>query len=120
MLGEMIEVSHKGFNLVSIVKNVNELKIPTLAFPDWRHLIKKWSNQLLNVRRVLVLGDFFIMIEDLMRLFESKKLRSGLWKSYIFARDKHNVDAHLEFCSSKSENACANGIMMAPRQFVFT
>lgn len=39
MLGEMIEVSHKGFNLVSIVKNVNELKSPTLAFPDWKHLI---------------------------------------------------------------------------------
>ena len=28
-----------------------------------------------------------------MRLYESKKLQSGLWKSDIFVRDKQNVDA---------------------------
>lgn len=64
----------------------------------WHFLIgnislKKWRNQILNVRRVLVLGNSLVMIEDLMRLYESKKLQSGLWKSDIFVRDKQNVDA---------------------------
>ena len=101
MLDEVISVSHKGFNFVSIVKNVHGLKVPTLTFPDWKHLIKKWRNQILNVRRVLVLGDSFVMIEDLMRLFESKKLKSGLWKSDIFVRDKQNVDAALRILQPK-------------------
>lgn len=35
------------------------------------------------------------MIEDLMRLLESKKLKSGLWKSDVFAHDKQNLDAAL-------------------------
>ena len=81
LLGEVVTVPHKGLNFVSIVKTVNGLKVPTLAFPDWKHLIKKWRNQILNVQRVLVLGISFVMIEDLMKLYESKKLQSGLWKS---------------------------------------
>ena len=93
LLGEVVTVPHKGLNFVSIVKTVNGLKVPTLAFPDWKHLIKKWRNQILNVQRVLVLGISFVMIEDLMKLYESKKLQSGLWKSDIFVCDKQNVDA---------------------------
>ena len=95
MVDEVISVSHKGFSFVSVVKNVHGLRIPTVMFPDWKHLIKKWRNQILNVRRVLVLGDSFVMIEDLMRLYEANKLKSGLWKSDIFVRDKQNVAAAL-------------------------
>ena len=64
-------------------------------FPDWKHLIKKWRNQILNVRWVLVLGNGFVMIEDLMRLYEGKKLASSLWRSNVFVRDRQNVDAAL-------------------------
>ena len=102
MVDEVISVSHKGFSFVSVVKNVHGLRIPTLTFPDWRHLIKKWRNQLLNVRRLLVLGDSFVTIEDLMRLYESKKLKSGLWKSDIFVKMWLQ---HCEFCNLKSGNA---------------
>lgn len=35
------------------------------------------------------------MIEELMQLYETKKLESGLWKSDIFVRDRQNVDAAL-------------------------
>lgn len=35
------------------------------------------------------------MIEELMRLYEAKKLESGLWKSDIFVKDRQNVDAAL-------------------------
>jgi len=44
-----------------------------------------------------VLGDSFVITEDLMRLFESKKLKSGLWKSDIYVWDKKNVDAAMVF-----------------------
>lgn len=40
-------------------------QIPTLMLPDWRHLIKKWRNQILNVRRVLALGKGVVQIEHL-------------------------------------------------------
>ena len=30
-----------------------------------------------------------------MRLYESKKLKSGLWKSDVFVKDKQNVDAAI-------------------------
>jgi len=35
------------------------------------------------------------MIKDLMRLYESKKLKSGLWKSDSFVKDKQNMAAAL-------------------------
>lgn len=94
-LHNVISIPHKGFNFVSVVEDINGLTVPTLMFPDWKHLIKKWRNQILNVRRVLVLGNGFVMIEDLMRLYEGKKLASGLWKSDVFVRDRQNVDAAL-------------------------
>ena len=71
-LHNVISIPHKGFNFVSVVEDINGLTVRTLMFPDWKHLIKKWRNQILNVRRVLVLGNGFVMIEDLMRLYEGK------------------------------------------------
>ena len=50
---------------------------------------------MLNARRILVLGNGFIMIEEQMQLYETKRLESGLWKSDIFVRDGQNVDAAL-------------------------
>jgi hypothetical protein len=67
--------------------------IPTLMFPDWRHLIKKWRNQLLNVKRLLILGDGVIQLEHLMTVFERDRMRCGLWKSDVFVKDKQNVQA---------------------------
>ena len=56
-------------------------------FPDWRHLVKKWWNQLLNVKRVLVIGNGVAQIEHLMKVFESDRITSGLWKSDVFVKD---------------------------------
>lgn len=36
---------------------------------------------------MFVIGKGFIMIEEFMRLYEVKKLESGLWKSDIFVKD---------------------------------
>lgn len=78
-----------------MVKYRDGLTVPMLMFPDWKHLIKKWRNQILNVQWILVLGNGFIMVEELMQLYEIKKLESGLWKSHIFVKDQQNVDAAL-------------------------
>ena len=90
-----ISIPHRGFDFQSVVKDIDGVPVPTLMFPDWKHLIKKWHNQILNVRRILVLGKGFVMVEELMQLYETKKLESGLWKSDIFVRDRQNVDAAL-------------------------
>ena len=61
--------------------------------PDWRHLIKKWRNQLLNTKKILLMGKNLVIMKHLMEIYETYKLESGLWKSDVFVRDKQNVDA---------------------------
>lgn len=82
-----------------MVQDVTEMdvakKIPTLTFADWRHLMKKWRSQILNVRHVLVLGKGVVQMEHLMKTYEMNRIRSGLWKSDVFVKDKENVDAAL-------------------------
>lgn len=65
-------IPHKGFNFVSVEKNFHGISFPTLMFPDWKHLLKKWRNQIVNAQHVLVLGHGFVMIEDVVRLYETK------------------------------------------------
>ena len=64
-------------------------------FPDPRHLIKKWRNQILNVRRFLVLGNDGVQLEHLMEIADcdSYKHKLGLWKTDIKVNDKQNVNA---------------------------
>ena len=47
------------------------------------------------MRRVLVLGKGVVQMEHLMKPYEMNKIRSGLWKSDVFVKDKENVDAAL-------------------------
>ena len=47
------------------------------------------------MRRVLVLGKGVVQIEHLMKTYEMNRIRSGLWKSDVFVKDKQNVDAAL-------------------------
>ena len=62
-------------------------------FPDWRHILKKWRNQLLNVKRILLMGKHIAQIEHLMKMYPEFKLECPLWKSDVYVRDKQNVDA---------------------------
>ena len=43
-LNNVISVPHKGFNFVSVVEDIHGITVPTLMFPDCKHLIKKWRN----------------------------------------------------------------------------
>ena len=45
-----VTVPYESFEYLLVVEKINNIEIPTLMFPDWRHLIKKWRNQLLNVK----------------------------------------------------------------------
>lgn len=54
-LHNVISIPHKRFNFVSVVKDIQGLTV-----------------QILNVWRVLVLGNGFLMIEDLMTRYEGK------------------------------------------------
>ena len=64
-------------------------------FPDWKFFIKKWRKSNSERSTGPCARNALIMIEDLMRLYEGKKLASGLWKSDVFVRDRQNVDAAL-------------------------
>ena len=90
-----VSIPHRGFYFVSVIKVVDGVTVPTFMFPDWKHLIKKWHNQIFKVRRILVLGKGFAKIEELMKLYETKKLEGGLWKSDIFVKVHQNVDAAI-------------------------
>ena len=114
-----ISIPHRGFHFQSVIKDIDGVAVPTLMFPDWKHLIKKWRNQILNVRRILVLGNGFVMIEELMQLYETKKLESGLWKSDIFVKDRQNVDAALRIlqpqvrkCLKETDNQRTEALRM--------
>lgn len=74
---------------------ITEHNIVQCPFPDPRHLIKKWRNQILNVRRLLILGSYSVQLEHLMEIADSElyKHRLGLWKTDIKVNDKQNVNA---------------------------
>lgn len=66
-------------------------------FPDPRHLLKKWRNQILNIRRLLILGDRLVQLENLMELADKEEFKHtlGLWKTDIRVNDKQNVNAAI-------------------------
>lgn len=94
-LHNVISIPHKGFNFVSVVEDIYGLTVPTVIFPDWKYFIKKWRKSNSERSTGPCARNALIMIEDLMRLYEGKKLASGLWKSDVFVRDRQSVDAAL-------------------------
>jgi hypothetical protein len=98
---DIITIAYESFDFVSVISKINldsdevPTNVPSIMFLDWRHLIKQWRNQLLNVKRILVLGDRFVQLEHLMKTYEMYKIEYGLWKSDVFVKDKQNVNAAL-------------------------
>ena len=72
-----IAIPHRTFTYCSVLDSVGGEK-PQLMFPVWKHLFKKWRNQPLNVKRMLIIGNYFPQIEYLMLFYEKYKLLSGL------------------------------------------
>ncbi len=76
-----------------------------LQFPDSLHIIKKLRNQLLNMKRLLLIGKDLIMLEHLRDMWHSNdalKLESNLWNTDIYVSDKQNVDAALRMFSENT------------------
>ena len=91
---EQITLDYKGFDFAARTFQTEDCRTcKTMMFPDWRHILKKWRNQLLNVKRILLMGSNIAQIEHLMQTYLSFKLECGLWKSDVYVRDKQNVDA---------------------------
>jgi len=103
-----VTIPYESFEYVSVVERMNDIEIPTLMFSDWRHLIKKWRNQLLNVKRILVLGDQVIQLEHLIKTYDTHKLVSGLWKSDILVKDRQNVKAATRILESTVQQCMAS------------
>ena len=93
--GQQLTLSYPTFNFAATLNMYDNEAIPSIMFPDWRHLFKKWRNQLLNMRKLLLLGKHVVQIEHLIQIYEPYKLDSGLWKSDVYVRDKQNVDAAI-------------------------
>lgn len=52
-----ITIDYKGFDFAADMSwAVNGRACKMLMFPDWQHFLKKWRNQLLNVKRILLMG----------------------------------------------------------------
>lgn len=100
-----ITLDYEGFDFGGEIKRIDGHLTATVMQPDWKHLIKKWRNQLLNTRKILIMGDTVVLLEYLMEIYETFKLESGLWKSDVFVRDKQNVDAAIRILQPKV-NAC--------------
>ena len=96
---DIVSLHYNSFEFNVVVEDYQNMDIdtfvPTLMFPDWRHLIKKWRNQLLNVKRILIIGEGTAQIEHIIKVLEKDRIRSGLWKSDVFVKDKQNVNAAM-------------------------
>ena len=71
----VIDIDYESFGYNFVFEDLRDIgvtnPVPTIMFPDRRHLIKKWRNKLLNVKRLLVIGDGIAQLEHLMKTFES-------------------------------------------------
>lgn len=89
-----LSVDASDFTLfVPLEKINNDIYIPELMFPDQLHMIKKWRNQLLNTRRLLVMGQKCATLERIIQVFQNYRLATGLWQTDVWVKDKQNVDA---------------------------
>ena len=105
--GNLVTIPYESFDFVSVIEEYNNVRTPSIMFPDWRHLIKKWRNQLLNVERILFLGDQVVQLEHIIKTYEAHRLESGLWKSDIFVKDKQNVKAATRILSTSVQQCLA-------------
>lgn len=96
---DVISLNYDSFDFNIIVEDFQnmdfDVPVPTIMFLDWPHLVKKWRNQLLNVKRILIIGEGAAQIEHIMKVFDIDRIRSGLWKSDVFVKDRQNVNAAI-------------------------
>jgi len=68
------DIAFESFDYNFVVEDLREIgvekPIPMIMFPAWRHLVKKWRNQLLNVKRLLIISEGVAQLEHLMKTFE--------------------------------------------------
>jgi len=107
----VISLNYDSFDFNIVVEDFQNMEfdvpVPTIMFPDWRHLVKKWRNQPLNVKCILIIGEGAAQIEHIMNMFEIDRIRSGLWKSDVFVKDRQNINAAIRILQ-KEVRVCIN------------
>lgn len=66
-----LTLNYEGFDFSSETKQFGTLLCTTVMQPDWKHLIKKWRNQLLNTKKLLLMGKSVAQIENLMTIYDT-------------------------------------------------
>ena len=106
---DMISLNYDSLDFNIVVEDFQNMEfdvpVPTIMFPDGRHLVKRWHNQLLNVKRILIIGEGAAQIEHIMKVFEIDRIRSGLWRSHVFVKTDKTSMLRYEFYKKKSEYA---------------
>ncbi len=65
-----------------------------LPAADGNHIIKKLRNQILNVRKLLIIGDNIIQLEHIMEMFgQEGGTKASLRETDIYVHDRQNLDA---------------------------
>ena len=72
-----LTLDFEGFDFAAVVKRIGTTNIATTMKPDWRHLIKKWRNQLLNTKKNLLMGKNLVIMKHLMEIYKTYKLESS-------------------------------------------
>ena len=52
-----LTLDFEGFDFAAVVKRIGATNIAATMQPDWRHLIKKWRNQLLKTKKISANGE---------------------------------------------------------------
>lgn len=95
--GLSLEVPDFTF-LAPLEKINNDHYIPELVFPD----------QLLNTRRLLVMGQKCAMLEHISQVFQNYRLATGLWQTDVWVKDKQNVDVTLRLLHPRVRSCLLN------------
>lgn len=59
-------ISIRNLKYHGYVERLDGINLPSLMFPDWKHIIKKWRNQLLNCKKLLLVGKYTVKLEHIM------------------------------------------------------
>ena len=120
---DVISLNYDSFDFNIVFEDFQnmdfDVPVPTIMFPDWRHLIKKWRNQLLNVKRILIIGEGATQTEHIMKVFDMDRIRSGLWKSDVFVKDRQNVNAAIRILQ-KEVRVCDDDAILAGHSLILS
>ena len=62
--------THPDLDFAAFIDKSFEQPLPAFPLPDVIHIWKKWRNQILNVKRLLIIGSHTIQLEPLQKSWD--------------------------------------------------